>query len=296
MENLIQTPKHKDLIYDVGLHRGEDSEFYLRKGFRVVAFEADPDNANYCREKFAEYSRQGRYTIVEGAILASGEAPNGRKKVSFYKNNQDTHWGTVCADWVQRNTNRGTTSTLIEVEAVDFAEAIQQHGMPHYMKVDLQGCEITCVNALRKFAERPDYISAQSSRASFARIHDEIEALSQLGYDSFQAIEQSELSQLQSPPSPAREGNYVAHRFEFGASGLFGAELNETWKSKPAILRLYRMIALGYSLVGDNGLTKRVPGSRLLWPCAWRFVHLFTRAAVPGWYDTHARLGKRGAE
>ena len=25
------------LIYDVGAHRGEDTEFYLKKGFRVVA-------------------------------------------------------------------------------------------------------------------------------------------------------------------------------------------------------------------------------------------------------------------
>ena len=29
-----------NLIYDVGLHKGEDSEFYLKKGFRVVAIEA----------------------------------------------------------------------------------------------------------------------------------------------------------------------------------------------------------------------------------------------------------------
>ena len=43
MSDLINTPKHKDLIYDVGMHKGEDTEFYLRKGFRVIAIEADPD-------------------------------------------------------------------------------------------------------------------------------------------------------------------------------------------------------------------------------------------------------------
>jgi hypothetical protein len=32
----------RDLIYDIGLHKGEDSEFYLKKGFRVVAIEALP--------------------------------------------------------------------------------------------------------------------------------------------------------------------------------------------------------------------------------------------------------------
>ena len=33
--------KYRDLLYDVGMHRGEDAEFYLRKGFRVIGFDAD---------------------------------------------------------------------------------------------------------------------------------------------------------------------------------------------------------------------------------------------------------------
>ena len=32
-----------NLIYDVGLHLGEDTEYYLKKGFRVIAFEANPE-------------------------------------------------------------------------------------------------------------------------------------------------------------------------------------------------------------------------------------------------------------
>ena len=44
MSELLDTPKHADLIYDVGMHRGEDTAFYLRKGFRVVAVEADQNS------------------------------------------------------------------------------------------------------------------------------------------------------------------------------------------------------------------------------------------------------------
>jgi hypothetical protein len=33
---------HPDLIYDLGMHRGGDTQFYLEKGFRVVAVEANP--------------------------------------------------------------------------------------------------------------------------------------------------------------------------------------------------------------------------------------------------------------
>src|SRR5215218_5411176 len=65
----IKTSKHHDLIYDVGLHKGEDTEFYLRKGFRVVAFEADPDLVRSCRDRLCEFIDRGRLTIVEGAII-----------------------------------------------------------------------------------------------------------------------------------------------------------------------------------------------------------------------------------
>jgi len=30
------------LIYDVGDHKGEDTEFYLKKGFSVIAIDSSP--------------------------------------------------------------------------------------------------------------------------------------------------------------------------------------------------------------------------------------------------------------
>jgi len=32
----------RDLIFDIGANNGDDTAFYLKKGFRVVAIEADP--------------------------------------------------------------------------------------------------------------------------------------------------------------------------------------------------------------------------------------------------------------
>ena len=53
----------RDLIYDVGMHKGEDTELYLKKGFRVIAFEADPDLVASARTKHAcpvdAYTPQG---------------------------------------------------------------------------------------------------------------------------------------------------------------------------------------------------------------------------------------------
>jgi 16S rRNA A1518/A1519 N6-dimethyltransferase RsmA/KsgA/DIM1 with predicted DNA glycosylase/AP lyase activity len=58
-----------NLIFDIGLHQGEDTEFYLEKGFEVVAFEADPVLADQCRRKFSDQIADQRLVIVEGAIV-----------------------------------------------------------------------------------------------------------------------------------------------------------------------------------------------------------------------------------
>jgi FkbM family methyltransferase len=291
MGELNDTPKRKDLIYDVGMHKGEDAEFYLRKGFRVVAFEADPELALLCRNRLKGFIDQGQLTVVEGAIVNLESIEAGARKVLFHRNENVSLWGTVCVDWAERNVRLGSTSSVLEVDAVDFAAIMQQHGIPHYMKIDIEGLDMVCVNALRLFRERPDYVSIESDKTSFANIKREIDALVDLGYDSFQAVEQTDIPDSQSPPYPAREGNYVTQRFESSSSGLFGSELGSEWKSKHEILRQYRVIRLGYSLVGDDGIMSKwkFRGAGRLQALICRFLRLFTKATVPGWYDTHAR-------
>jgi FkbM family methyltransferase len=290
MEELIDTPKHNDLVYDVGMHKGEDTEFYLRKGFRVIAFEADPDLIHYCKDRLQQFIDEGRLIIVEGAIV-DRQAADTAGKVIFYKNDSVSVWGTVCPAWAERNNQLGRSSRALEVNVVDFAGILRRTGIPHYMKIDIEGADMACVKALKQFEVRPNYISIESSKTSLASIKRELHCLVDLGYNSFQAVEQSSVPSTHTPPNPAREGNYVAHRFQYGSSGLFGSELSGKWKSYRQIVNQYWIVRLGYLLEGDGGIAHRwnVRG-------AWRFRSLLrrtlcslTKAPVPGWYDTHAR-------
>jgi FkbM family methyltransferase len=287
----LYTPKHDDLIYDVGLHKGEDAEFYLRKGFRVVAFEAAPDLIAFCKERLKEFIDQGQLTIVQGAIVGPDLIGDGHKTVPFYKNSDMSVWGTVRADWVERNTRLGTSSSVTEVAAINFADAVRQYGVPYFMKIDIEGCDRVCLSALGEFEERPTYISIESDKTGLESIEREIDLFIKLGYTSFQAVEQSAIPVSQSPPHPPREGKYVAQRFEDGSSGLFGLDLEDQWKSRHEILRQYRFIWLGFFLLGDDGIMIKwkFRGSDRLRSLAQRVVRHLTRAAVPGWYDTHAR-------
>ncbi|MDB5810849.1 MAG: FkbM family methyltransferase [Betaproteobacteria bacterium] len=299
MDGLIKARKWPDLIYDVGLHKGEDSEFYLRKGFRVVAFEANPELALASRNRLKAFVDNGQFTIVEGAIIPPDTLKPGQSKIRFYRNEKSSEWGTVNANWAERNVHLGTSSYEIEVDAVDFTRMLQEHGIPHFMKIDIEGCDMICIEALKQFAERPDYVSVESDKTSFAKIQYETDVLTDLGYDRFQAIEQSGIAASQSPPNPPREGKYVAHRFEPGSSGLFGAELADEWKSRGQLLRQYRAIRLGYYLLGDYGIINewKFRGAWKLNRLTSWFLRRLTKAEVPGWYDTHARhsSASRGA-
>jgi FkbM family methyltransferase len=291
MSNPDNTPKHHDLIYDVGLHKGEDAEFYLRKGFRVVAFEANPELIAFCKEKLKDFLNNGQLTIVEGAIVAPHLIRTGQQKVAFYKNCDDSTWGTVCADWAARNAKRNTSSAVLELNAIDFVKEIKAHGVPYFMKIDIEGCDIVCISALKNFEKRPTYVSIESDKTSFWKIKSEINMLSDLGYRSFKAVEQSTIPIRQYPPYPPREGKYASQHFAKGSSGLFGAELEGNWKPKRKILLQYIFIRLGYFLFGDTGIMNkwRFRGAYRLRSWAHGILCHVNHAAVPGWYDTHAR-------
>ena len=86
MSQLIATPKQSDLIYDVGMHRGEDAEFYLKKGFRVIALEANPELVAMCRKKFAQHLAGDRLRIIEGAVVDIRTLRPGQKTIPFHVN------------------------------------------------------------------------------------------------------------------------------------------------------------------------------------------------------------------
>lgn len=50
---------------------------YLKKGFRVIGFEADPILAEHCRSRFSDEVENGRLIVVNAAIV---ELPDGLTK------------------------------------------------------------------------------------------------------------------------------------------------------------------------------------------------------------------------
>lgn len=262
-----------DLIYDIGAHKGEDSDFYLKLGYRVVAVEANPVLASQLRERFSASIAAGTYTLINKAIAESdGE-------ISFYINKQASVWGTINPDWAARNAGLGAESERITVESARFEDIIAACGPAHYLKADVEGADMMCVRALATVRDRPRFVSIESSKTSWAQLQDEFDTLERLGYSRFQVINQK------SHPAgtfTARDGRTVQHRFEDGASGRFGEALTGPWLTRQQAERKYARIFFLYRLLGDN-----TPMQRLL----ARVPLLRKVLGIVGWYDTHAMRG-----
>jgi FkbM family methyltransferase len=158
----------------------------LAKGFNVVAFEADPDHAAHCRSRFAEAIRTQRLTIVEGAIAP----PTESGRVTFYKNLGNTFQGTISDEWATRLRRRHKESLAIEVPRIDIAGQFRAFGIPHYLKIDIEGADKLVLEALAAFPDRPPYLSFESEKLEFARLVEELDLLRALGYMKFRAVQQ----------------------------------------------------------------------------------------------------------
>jgi FkbM family methyltransferase len=264
---------NRPLIYDVGLHLGEDSEFYLKKGFRVVAIDANPEMCGAAAIRLASYVESGQLVILNKAI-ATEEA-----EVTFFKNCSQSEWGTIDASWAARNERIGTRNQEIRVSALPLRRIVDEHGSPYFIKIDIEGLDLSALRSLRGSHRLPKYVSIESDKVSFSRLREEFDVFQSLGYDRFKIVPQH-LVPAQRPPYPAREGHFVEHRFEPGSSGLFGEEAPGEWVSAEEAIDAYKPIFLRYHLTGDDPLVR----SRLL---RGGLKRLGFRT---GWHDTHAKL------
>lgn len=266
-----------DLIFDVGMHLGEDTDFYLKKGFRVVAFEANPDLLRHCQLRFAEELASGKLTIVSGAVAAGGA-----QTVPFYVNITNTTWGTLHPAWVARNERYGAKSRLIEVQTVDIVENFHKYGVPYYLKIDVEGSDTVVAQSLRSVSDRPHYISIETDINRFSHVVGEIELLRSLGYRRFKPVQQANMKGKHVSVND-RDGRPFEHFFEMGATGPFGDDLPGEWLDHRACRRAYRSIFARYWAAGHLS-----PFSRCGWhKPRWRLQRLI---GVAGWHDLHASL------
>jgi FkbM family methyltransferase len=241
-----------DLIFDLGMHLGEDTDFYLKKGYKVVAVEANPDNVKYCRARFESELFKGRLDIVSGAIVSK----RNDGFVTFFQNVK-SNWGTIEKDWANRNSLIGKPSVQIKVPVIDMQYLFSQHGTPHYLKIDLQGQELAVLSLLKSLPTVPQYASLNlgvwdyrlikkiASSSSFisekrdvTKLTRVLDAFTELGYKKFKVVQQATIpgSRIKTQDLNAVEFDYV---FQRHSSGAFGNDIAGEWVGYRDAVGLY---------------------------------------------------------
>jgi FkbM family methyltransferase len=145
----LRAPIDPSLIYDVGLNIGQDAEFYLKKGFRVVGIEANPEVAEVARQRLASFG--DRLTILNVGI-----GPKGGH-LPFYVNRMHHEWSTFAREYADKE---GSTFDEITVPVTTLKSIVRRYGVPYYMKIDIEARDMLALEQLGKTRARPEFISA----------------------------------------------------------------------------------------------------------------------------------------
>lgn len=241
-------------IYDVGMHIGQDTEFYLKKGFRVIAIEANPYLCKDAREKFASFIQEGQLVILETGVA------NSSQELTFYINPHISEWSSFDREIGMRGCD---TCETLTIKCRKLSDIIKEYGDPYYVKIDIEGYDKAALESLKEDKVYPDYISVENGALM-------LNILVEMGYTGFKYIQQSNIASLV-PPFPAKEGEYIPFKFQAGASGLFGEETEGEWKSAQEIEKV--MAKVWDPITGEKN-PKHDDN-------------------IDGWFDLHARHKRR---
>jgi FkbM family methyltransferase len=167
-----------ELIFDLGLHNGEDTAHYLASGYDVVAVDASPAKCEAAAERFALEIAAGRLEIVNAAIA------DARGVAEF--------WVSSYSEWSSldraRATSFGATAAQVTVSTMTVGELLLRHRTPVYVKIDIEGADSLCLRELSGSASPPTYVSFEWSDQTPA----DIDVLEGVGYRGFKFLRQND--------------------------------------------------------------------------------------------------------
>jgi FkbM family methyltransferase len=135
-----------DLVFDIGAHVGNHSRALAGLGARVMAIEPQPGFARWLRWLFRG---EARVAVLETAIGArAGSA-------SLYPSLRTPTVATLSPDWIAsvrgaRSFARVRWQAPLVVPVTTLDALIEQHGMPRFCKLDVEGYEAEILRGLSR--------------------------------------------------------------------------------------------------------------------------------------------------
>jgi FkbM family methyltransferase len=135
------------LVFDVGANGGAKAWVFASMADKVICIEPDPDAVAYLRQR---YRNNPRIIIVpKGVGAREGSAP-------FFVFNKGDCYNTFSDKWVKLLSDRSesldrpikTVTSSLNVEITTLDRLIMEHGIPDYIKLDVEGYELDAILGL----------------------------------------------------------------------------------------------------------------------------------------------------
>jgi FkbM family methyltransferase len=275
----------RDWIFDLGMNNGDDTAFYLNQGYNVLAVEADPTLVAAGCSRFAKELESGKLRILNVGLAeqdGSGEFWICETKPQFNS-------------FLKESASRDSLDHhSITVKTLRPATLFREYGVPHYLKIDIEGYEELCLSDLAGF-EVPPYLSVECHH--FGGQGEQglllIEKLNRLGYRRFKLINQFTFCAMSGP------------RYRFAADSIGRRFLTEPpfdrvagadWLAKRLVIREILQCRFRWDFpVGSSGVWgEDTTGKWITFDEARRlyarYQRIYKKDSVAFWCDWHAAL------
>jgi FkbM family methyltransferase len=223
LDTAVRDGWRSTVIYDVGMGDAADTEFYLQKGFTVVAIEPNPAAVAEAARRFPAQLADGQLTLVNMA------AASERNRYPFHVNLGVPGWSSLKAEFAARD----YPVIEIEVPVAPLPDFFESLGAPYYVKCSTEGYDNIVLSTLSALRDRPRYVSVTSINTSV------VDTLQELGYTRTKLVSVRSIPLLRCP-TPPREGKAIDYKFGPSSTGLFGEESPGTWQTGAAGQRAIR--------------------------------------------------------
>jgi len=166
------------LCFDVGAHLGDRTSTWLELGASVVGFEPQPRFSEYIQKKFGSHPKYTHEAIGVG---------QHKGKATMHISSMYPTLSSLAGEAWMKDVSNSTALNInfdqeLEVPTNSLDAMMLKHGVPNFIKIDVEGYEI---NVLMGLSQKVDFISFEFLSFNKDELIACLDRLKELGYQEF---------------------------------------------------------------------------------------------------------------
>ena len=242
-----------NLVYDIGANRGQNLEYYLSKGQRVVAIEPQIDLCNDIEINFRNEVKNKNLIICNKAIVID----ENLKKVKLYIDKNKNWKSSLLQEDIE---------DYVIVKSIVLKKLFEAYGTPDCIKIDVEGYDLEVLKYLKVNGYKPKYLVVEIQNKEIFNY-----LLDNFSYKYFNFVIGYRVSK-----------DYKTLNLKTHSSGPLLNDLKFNWVNKKLIKVYFKLIRLGWVDIHCTNLVLPKGNSNgLIFTFFYLLIDLILRNIIP---------------